>query len=200
ASKTLTVRIDKTPPTVTWDTPSPVPKAAGWNNTNVSISFSASDNLSGVAVVSTASPLLLTQEGPAVTGVVTVTDKAGNSATYTSPPVKIDKTPPSVACSVSPTSLWPPDHKMVTVTVSVTVRDPLSGRDGFVLTAATSTEPSPDDIEGFVVGTASATGQLRAERSGTGNGRVYTLTYQGMNVAGNSATCSTTVTVPHDQR
>ena len=38
------------------------------------------------------------------------------------------------------------------------------------------------------------------ERLGSGNGRVYTLSYQGMDAAGNAALCSTTVNVPHDQR
>jgi hypothetical protein len=87
-------KIDKTPPTLTFGSPSPPPNAAGWNNTNVSISFTAADGLSGVASTSVASPLVLTAEGQGVTGTVTVTDVAGNSATFTSPPVKIDKTAP----------------------------------------------------------------------------------------------------------
>jgi len=42
---------------------------------------------------------------------------------------------------------------------------------------------------------------LRAERSGTGTGRIYTLTYTATDAAGNSSfPASTTVTVPHDQR
>ena len=40
---------------------------------------------------------------------------------------------------------------------------------------------------------------LRAERSGTENGRVYTITYQGIDDSGNVAVQSATVTVPHDQ-
>jgi hypothetical protein len=41
---------------------------------------------------------VLTAEGTAVTATITVVDKAGNAATFTSPAVKIDKTPPTVAC------------------------------------------------------------------------------------------------------
>jgi len=49
-------------------------------------------------------------------------------------------------------------------------------------------------------GTASTSGQLRAERSGSGNGRAYTLTYRALDRAGNAATCTATVTVPRDQK
>jgi len=51
----------------------------------------------------------------------------------------------------------------------------------------------------IVIGTASISGQLRSERLGNGTDRTYTLIYTGMDKAGNSATCHTTVTVPHDQ-
>jgi hypothetical protein len=48
-------------------------------------------------------------------------------------------------------------------------------------------------------GTPDTSGFLQAARLGSGNGRVYTLTYQGTDNAGNTATCQATVTVPHDQ-
>jgi hypothetical protein len=54
----------------------------------------------------------------------------------------------------------------------------------------------PDDIQGWTTGTADTSGQLRAERYG--GARVYTLTYQGKDVAGNtSSNCLATVTVPN---
>ena len=201
APKTLPVQIDKTPPTVTFASPTPSPNAAGWNNGNVSIAFAAADSLSGLAATTPSNPLVLTTEGRGVTQTVTVADLAGNSATFTSPAVNIDKTPPAVTCSVSPNVLWPPNHKMVTVKAAVDVSDSLSGPGGFTLIAVTSNEPiEAGDIEAFALGTPAATGQLRADRFGGGSGRVYTLTYQGVDIAGNSALCSTTVTVPHDQR
>ena len=40
---------------------------------------------------------------------------------------------------------------------------------------------------------------LRAERSGTGTGRIYTLTYSATDCSGNSSTAEVTVTVPHNQ-
>jgi len=41
--------------------------------------------------------------------------------------------------------------------------------------------------------------KLRAERSGTGSGRIYTITVTATDIAGNIATKTTTCTVPHDQ-
>jgi hypothetical protein len=42
--------------------------------------------------------------------------------------------------------------------------------------------------------------RLRAERSGNGTGRIYTLTITAMDAAGNTTTATTTVSVPHDNR
>lgn len=118
-----------------------------------------------------------------------------------------DTTPPTVTCSATPKTLWPPNHKLRVVTVAVVVTDSGSGPAGFKLVSATSSEPdnglgdgdTAGDIQGWTTGTADTSGMLRAERSGAGTGRVYTLTYEGADAAGNTATCSTTVTVPHDQ-
>ena len=48
--------------------------------------------------------------------------------------------------------------------------------------------------------TGALTANLRAERAGPGDGRVYTLTVQCTDQSHNSATATTTVQVPHDQR
>jgi hypothetical protein len=95
-SRSVTVKRDATPPALTFGTPSPAPNTNGWNKTDVSIPFTTSDALSGVASTSVASPLVLSAEGANVTGQVVVTDDAGNSATFTSVPRNIDKTPPVV--------------------------------------------------------------------------------------------------------
>jgi endo-1,4-beta-xylanase len=85
--------------------------------------------------------------------------------------------------------------------VTVNVSDAISGLDGtFKLVSVTSNEPDgAGDIQGFTIGTASTTGFLRASRLGSGNGRTYTLTYMASDRAGNTASCKTTVAVPHDK-
>jgi hypothetical protein len=52
----------------------------------------------------------------------------------------------------------------------------------------------PNDIQGWTTGTNDTSGQLRAERYGTA--RIYTLTYQGKDVAGNTNNYQATVRVP----
>lgn len=97
ATAAVTISIDKTKPTLTFGTPFPAPNAAGWNNTNVSVPFTATDDLSGVATtIPVASPRVLSAQGADLKGDVTVTDKAGNSASLTMPSVRIDTTKPTV--------------------------------------------------------------------------------------------------------
>ena len=122
--------------------------------------------------------------------------------------IRIDRTAPTVSCTAKPGKLWPPNHKLVPVTVTVKVQDGASGPSGFTLVSVKSNEPddapgngdgsTTGDIRGFDLGTADTAGQLRAERAGKGGGRVYTLTYAARDAAGNERTCTTTVTVPHD--
>ena len=91
------IRIDLTAPTLTFHAEQPPANANGWNRTNVGLPFTAADALSGVASTSIPSPLMLTTEGAAITGMVGVTDLAGNNAEFTSPAMKIDKTAPGIS-------------------------------------------------------------------------------------------------------
>jgi RHS repeat-associated protein len=134
-----TVKIDKIPPTLTYGPASPAANAAGWNNTNVSFGFTTADNLSGVASTSVPSPLLLSTEGTSVTGNVTVTDVAGNTATFTSPVVKIEKTPPTAQAAASPQPNAAGWNK-TNVTVSFTGTNALSGITSCSAAVVLSTE------------------------------------------------------------
>jgi hypothetical protein len=96
ASSSVTVKRDATPPELTFGTPSPAANVNGWNKTNVSIPFTRSDALSGLASTSTTSPVVLGIEGPGITGQVTVSDLAGNSSTFNTVPRNIDKAAPVV--------------------------------------------------------------------------------------------------------
>lgn len=149
----------------------------------------------------------ITAEG-ATTIAYHATDNAGNAEFERTLVVRIDKTAPVVSCTAGPRVLWPANHTLVPVTVRVKVQDGRSGSSGFTLVSVTSNEPDDapgngdgatvGDIGGFDLGTSDTAGRLRAERAGTGRGRVYTLTYVGRDAVGNQRTCATTVTVPHD--
>lgn len=199
--KTLDLRIDKTAPTVT-ATPSPLPNADGWNNTDVTVTYTATDAMSGIAGDATATQLF-SAEGANQSGSHTFADMADNVGTGSVTGINIDKTAPALACSADPSQLWPPNGKMLRVTVSLDGADGLSGVASFALRSATSNEqntgPGPD-IQDFTVGAPDTDGSLRAARNGSGNGRVYSLIYDAQDRAGNRGECVARVTVPHDQR
>src|SRR5262249_53912892 len=120
-------------------------------------------------------------------------DVAGNMANPPAffGPILIDKTPPVCTVAVVPNPLSATNGKLVGVTATVSVTDDRSGQKGSVLKSATSNNPSSNasDIVGFTVGAPSYSGQLRGVR-----GRIYTLTYQAFDVAGNaSQPCSVAV-------
>jgi hypothetical protein len=201
-------------------TASPPPNGSGWYRQDVSVALAATDAGSGVKEIAYrltgAQTAQQTVAGAAATvpvtaeGVTTIayaaTDNAGNVEAEHTLVVRIDKTAPIVSCAAGPRTLWPPDHRMVPITVTVKVTDGRAS-GGFTLASVTSNEPddapglgdgaTTRDIQGFATGTADTSGQLRAERAGTGRGRVYTLTYVGRDGAGNQRSCTTTVTVPH---
>ncbi len=138
----------------------------------------------------------------------TATDVSGNQATCTSSVVVRDTTPPTLNLTLSPTTLWPPNHRMVPVQAAWQVSDVCDPGAGVFLASATSSEPddapgsgdgtTTGDIQDASVGTPDTLALLRAERSGDGPGRVCTLTYKATDASGNSTTAAGLVTVPHD--
>jgi hypothetical protein len=106
ASATHTVNIDKTLPTLTFGPLTPAPNAVGWNTTNVTIAFTTTDALSGVDFTSVPSPLAFTTDGAGLTQNVTVTDRAGNNATFTSPVVNRDTTAPTGSIVIAGGQTW----------------------------------------------------------------------------------------------
>ena len=102
---------------------SPLPNAAGWNRSSVTASFLCDDTKHASGVVNCPSPVTVKNEGAANPVTVTVTDKAGNTATV-STVVKLDRTPPIVSIAE------PRDGALVytsPVHVTATATDALSG-------------------------------------------------------------------------
>ena len=115
--------------------------------------------------------------------------------------VKRDATAPTVTCTPTPSKLWPPNGRLVPVSVAVIVGDATSRPGRIRLTAETSSSGNAaTDIVGFALGTPDVAGLLRAERRGDETSASTTLTYTAQDNAGNAATCVATVVVPHDQR
>jgi len=109
---------------------------------------------------------------------------------------------PSLSVSLSPDVLFPPNHKYVAVTASVNVSDSVDPDPSLTLVSVTSNEPdnAPGGADGNtvddIVVVTDTSFRLRAERSETGTGRVYTVTYRATDACGNSTVRSATVTVP----
>ena len=105
--------------------------------------------------------------------------------------------------TASPNTLWPPNHKMVPVKVTVSATSPGNPTPVCQIRSVASNEPVNGTGDGDTAPdwqiTGALTVNLRAERAGNGTGRVYTITVQCMDKAGNRATKDATVTVPHDQ-
>ena len=135
--------------------------------------------------------------------VLEVTDKAGDSDTDQVTIIVQDTTPPEFTHSVTPAILWPPNHKMVLITTTWTVKDNCDQSPQVSLISITINEVNDvkgagrtkDDIQ---IGNDGSI-YLRAERSGAGIGRVYTITYQAADDSGNVTVRSAAVTVPHDR-
>jgi hypothetical protein len=111
-------------------------------------------------------------------------------------------TPPAITLSATPTSLWPPNEKMMPVTVSGTITD--------IGCTVTSAAYAVTDEYGKVQpggpvtfgprGTYSFTVLLQASRSGTDrDGRLYTITVSASNNAGKTGSQAASVIVPHDK-
>jgi DNA-binding beta-propeller fold protein YncE len=117
-------------------------------------------------------------------------------------PAKTCCPPPIISnASATPDILWPPNHELVDVTIDFTVTEPCPHT---CVLSVSSDEP----INGIGDGNTSPDWQvidahhalLRAERSGPGNGRIYTVTITCTNDL-NQETSSENVLVlvPHDQ-
>ena len=133
------------------------------------------------------------------------TDDSGNTGSCSANVKVVDTTPPTISVSVSPTVVFPaPNHKMFEVAALVQYEDSCDPNPTVVLSSITSNEPdnglgdgdTANDIQGADFGTADFSFFLRAERSGRGMGRIYTVTYTVTDGSGNSASASATVTIP----
>lgn len=120
----------------------------------------------------------------------------------------------------SPTTIWPPNHKYIDVTITYTDDDPdhtlsLAAVAGShdELTPTGELNGAGNTADDVVLPAQGAMGKesvsvvvrVRSERSGRGDGRVYTIEYMATSTDENGSMdndCSgqATVTVPHDCR
>ncbi|MFO0985491.1 MAG: hypothetical protein U1E76_27790 [Planctomycetota bacterium] len=121
----------------------------------------------------------------------------------------VDTLPPRLAPVSNCSILWPPNHKMVDIVIQANAADG-SGAP-VLLTATVASSENPDkDADGHTIpdfttpvidqSTGTIALQLRAERSGKGPGRTYTITITATDSSGNQSTAIVTCVAPHDRR
>jgi len=136
------------------------------------------------------------------------TDDHGNEDTCEATVDVVDTTPPEIAVELNRYSLWPPNHKLATISVeSLFVADICDSNPTVVLDTIYSDEPdngtgdgdTDNDIQEAAYGTLDLAFKLRSERAGSGDGRVYTIVYRATDGSGNSSDDTVAVEVPHDK-
>jgi len=131
-------------------------------------------------------------DGANIIGAATV-DTAGNQATTTAT-IVVKTTAPVVTVTASPATLWPPNHKLVPVTVRANILSSATDTESVLITI--SDEYGKYNYKDLPSG---STVYLEAWRNGNDmDGRVYTVTATATDKAGNKATAVTSVVVPHD--
>ena len=122
--------------------------------------------------------------------------------------VQIDTTPPTITVSANPHVLWPPSGQMVPITVSGIIADDEPGGTGINPSSVVYTVTDEYGLVHFdgsvslhADGSYSFVAYLEASRRGNdGNGRQYWITVTAEDQAGNSASATGVVIVPHDLR
>jgi hypothetical protein len=147
------------------------------------------------------------------TGTYTITYTAtdgGRTSTATRTVNVVDTTPPVITLKTTQIKLWPPTHQYQTINAVDLVQSVVDSCGGNLsissvyIMKATSDEPENgegdgDTLNDMVISSDCKSVQLRAERAGGGDGRVYSLTVAVKDAAGNVGTAVFKVTVPKSQ-
>jgi hypothetical protein len=193
----------------------PAPNPGGWNNTDVTVTLTASSacgvkevtfalaggQTGGDTVAGGVASFTVSAEGSTTVTFFAV-DIGGNEEAPKTIVVRIDTTAPAVSgAPPASCSLWPPNHKLVQVGV-ISASDLFSGTATFNVTAISSEPLNPHEPDIVITGAGlePRAVQLRAERTGAGTGRAYTITTVVTDAAGNTATATSTCSVAHDLR
>ena len=102
ASATATdINIDRTAPVVAAEI-SPLPNAAGWFNSQVTVSFAGADSMSGSGIAGCSPPVLLNTDGVNFAASGSCSDIAGNITSKSVAGINIDRTAPVASAAITP--------------------------------------------------------------------------------------------------
>lgn len=135
----------------------------------------------------------------------TLTDSGGRSGNCSFTVTVTDTQAPVITgATANPSILWPPNHKMVNVTINYSDTDNCTASSAIICDlTVSSNEPTDGTGDGHTATDWTVVDahhvQLRAERSGSGNGRIYTITITCKDSSNNTSTKTVIVTVPHNK-
>lgn len=193
---------DTQDPSITCPSPITVNNDPGDCGAIVTYAATASDNCPGVTIAYNPPSGSFFPVGESNV-LATATDAHGNTSACVFTVTVVDNEPPTISVTVSPTMLWPPNHMMRNIAATVTASDNCPGVT-YAITSITSNEPdnglgdgdTPNDVQNADFNTADLLFKVRAERSGLGTGRIYTVTYTATDGANNQTSASAEISVP----
>ncbi|MEJ2852369.1 MULTISPECIES: OmpL47-type beta-barrel domain-containing protein [unclassified Saccharothrix] len=160
---TVTVRLDKTAPTITAEV---VGGPKPWHTAPVTVHFTCTDNGSGIPATACPDDVVLAADGSAQSATASVTDRAGNTSHATATGINIDQTAPTF------TTLSPTDgaiYEFTAPTPTCTASDAVSGPD----TCTVTTTPLGEGTHTFT-----ATARDQAGNTATRTGRYQLRLYR----------------------
>ncbi len=200
---------DTQAPTISCPADITVNAPSGSCSAAVNFTVTASDNCGIPTVVTSQASGSVFPVGTTMV-TATATDAAGNSTNCSFNVTVKDVTGPVITTNGQTIELWPPNHKYKTVKVTDFVVsasdlcDPTVNLGSVKIAKVTSDEPNNSGGDGnttndIVIAADCKSVQLRSERQGGGNGRVYTITFKVTDSSGNVSNATAKVTVPHSQ-
>jgi hypothetical protein len=207
-SKTRTVKVvDTIAPTLTLNGANPM--TVECHTTFTDPGATATDSCAGDL---TGSITTMSNVNPNMVGTYTITYTVSdgyNQTSKTRTVIVVDTGAPTITLTGQTVTLWPPDHQYVTVNLTSLVASVSDGCDSttdindVVISKVTSDEAENGNGDGntsndIVIAANCKSVQLRSERAGNSNGRVYTIVFSVTDANGNVATASAKVIVPKD--
>ena len=204
AAQTVTV-VDNTPPTISAPAGISVTAGASCAATLNPGTATASDGCGSASVNGVRSdgqPLGAAYPIGTTTITWTANDGNGNTAAAGQTIAVAAPQPVIGGASASQTTLWPPNHKMVDITIDYTVAG-ACGAVACTIDSITSNEPENGPGDGDTAPDWQIVDnhhvRLRAERAGGGSGRVYTIHIVCTDPYGHTTSSSVVVNVPHNK-